>query len=126
MKSIRILSVFLVAATLLAIGVPQMMAQTASTGALSGTVTDPSGGVIAGAKVTVTNLATGQTRTVTTNAKGSYQISLLPPGDYSVHFAAAGFEATDVPSVTINVTETPTLNRKLEIGTGACWLWLVL
>jgi Carboxypeptidase regulatory-like domain len=91
-------------------------AQTSSTGALSGTVTDPSGGVITGATVTVKSLATGQERTTTTNSTGSYQVSLLPPGNYSVRFEAPNFKTLEVPSITINVTETPTLNRKLEIG----------
>jgi hypothetical protein len=94
-------------------------AQTSNTGALAGTVTDPSGAVIAGATVTVTNLATGQTRTATTTSTGSYQISLLPPGNYSVRFDAKGFKSLDVPSVTINVTETPTLDRKLEVGSSS-------
>jgi hypothetical protein len=96
--------------------VPVSLAQTSSTGALSGTVTDPSGGVIVGATVTARNLATGQTRTTTTNSTGSYEFSLLSPGNYSVRFEAAGFKTVDVSSVTIGVTETPTLNRRLEIG----------
>lgn len=118
MRSIRLLLVLVFAIGLIAIGAPRLGAQTANTGALTGTVTDPSGGVIADATVTVTNLATGQTRTVKTDSKGSYQISLLPPGNYSVHFEAEGFKATDVPSYTINVTETPQLNRTLEVGTS--------
>ena len=92
------------------------LAQTAETGALTGTVTDPSGGVIAGATVTVTNLGTGQTRTTTTDANGSYKFSLLPPGNYSVKFSAAGFKTAEVPSQTVNVTETPVLNRSLTVG----------
>ena len=91
-------------------------AQTAETGALTGTVTDPSGGVIAGAAVTITSTATGQTRTTTTDANGSYKFSLLTPGTYSVKFSAAGFKTAEVPSVTVNVTETPVLNRGLEVG----------
>lgn len=63
-------------------------AQTANTGALTGTVADQSGAVIVGATVTVTNLATGQMRMATTTSTGSYQISLLPPGNYSVRFDA--------------------------------------
>ncbi|MGA9883613.1 MAG: TonB-dependent receptor [Candidatus Acidiferrales bacterium] len=118
MRLLRLLLVTFLASTVFAIGAQSLLAQTASTGALTGTVTDPSGGVIAGATVKVTNLATGQTRTATTDANGSYQLSLLPPGNYSVHFEATGFTSTDVPSITINVTETPTLNRKLEIGTS--------
>ncbi|MGH9740326.1 MAG: carboxypeptidase regulatory-like domain-containing protein [Candidatus Acidiferrales bacterium] len=118
MRLIRLFLVVLLASTVFAIGAQNLLAQTASTGALTGTVTDPSGGVIAGATVKIANLATGQTRTTTTDANGSYQLSLLPPGNYSVHFEATGFRSTDVPSVTVNVTETPTLNRKLEIGTS--------
>ena len=94
-------------------------AQTSNTGALTGTVTDPSGGVIVGATVTVTNLATGQMRTATTGSSGGYQISLLPPGNYSVRFEAKGFKSLDVPSITVNVTETPELDRKLEVGASS-------
>ncbi|HVB87628.1 MAG TPA: carboxypeptidase-like regulatory domain-containing protein [Candidatus Dormibacteraeota bacterium] len=118
MKPMRLLWAVLCALTLFAVSTPRALAQTANTGALTGTVTDPSGGVIAGAKITATNLATGQIRTATTDSKGSYQISLLSPGNYSVHFEAAGFRSVDVPSINVNVTETPTLNRKLEIGTS--------
>jgi Carboxypeptidase regulatory-like domain len=119
MKAIRITLLWLVPAMLCVAGAPLLMAQTSSTGALSGTVTDPSGGVIVGATVTVTNLATGQMRTAATNSGGSYQFSLLPPGNYSVHFEAKGFKSTDVSSITINVTETLELNRKLEIGSSS-------
>src|SRR5579862_9620685 len=98
------------------ISVSSALAQSASTGALEGTVTDPSGGVISGATVTATNLATGQSRSATTDGNGSYRFSLLPPGNYDVKFSASGFKTAEVPSVTVNVTETPVLNRSLEIG----------
>jgi hypothetical protein len=75
--------------------------------------------VIVGATVTATNLATGQTRAATANSTGSYQISLLPPGNYSVRFDATGFKSLDVPSIAINVTETVELNRKLEVGSSS-------
>jgi Carboxypeptidase regulatory-like domain/TonB-dependent Receptor Plug Domain len=91
-------------------------AQSSETGALSGTVSDPSGGVIAGATVTATNLATGQARTVTTDTNGVYKASLLPPGNYSVKFSASGFKTIEVPSVTVNVTETHFLDHALEVG----------
>jgi len=91
-------------------------AQTATTGALTGTVSDPSGGVIASATVTLTNVGTGQSRTATTDASGSYKFSLIPPGTYRVNFTASGFKSTEVPSITVNVTETPVLDQKLEIG----------
>ena len=101
---------------MLAFAAPLLMAQTAETGALGGAVTDTSGAVISGATVTITSAATGQTRSTTTGADGSYKFSLLPPGAYSVKFAAAGFKTVDVPSVTLNVTETETLNRRMEVG----------
>jgi len=96
--------------------VSSVLAQSASTGALAGTVTDASGAVIAGAEVTSTSLATGQTRTTTTDANGLYKFSLLPPGNYSVKFSAKGFKTFETPSVTVNVTETATADRSLEIG----------
>src|SRR5208282_5394631 len=102
---------FLVVAT-----ATNLHAQSATTGALTGTVTDPSGASIAGASVTATNLGTGQTRDTTTDSGGSYKLSLLPPGNYSVKFSASGFKTSEVPSITVNVTETPVLNRQLEIG----------
>jgi Carboxypeptidase regulatory-like domain/TonB dependent receptor len=90
--------------------------QTAETGALTGTVTDPSGAVIVGADVTLTNSGTGQTRITTTDASGSYKFSLLPPGTYSVKFSSAGFKTVEVPGIVVNVTETPVLNHSLAVG----------
>jgi len=101
---------------MLAFAAPLLMAQTAETGALTGTVTDSTGAVISGATVTITSTATGQTRSTTTGADGSYKFSLLPPGSYSVKFSASNFKTVDVPSVTLNVTETAVLNRKMEVG----------
>jgi len=94
-------------------------AQTSATGALTGTVTDPSGAVIAGATITATNVGTGQSRTVASDASGTYKFSLLPPGNYDVKFSAQGFKTADVSSIAVNVTETPVLNHALEIGSQA-------
>ena len=100
----------------LLVSVSPAFAQSATTGALTGTITDPSGGVIVGASVTATNLGTGQSRATTTDANGSYRFSLLPAGNYGVKISAAGFQSVEVPSVTVNVTETPVLSRSLPIG----------
>jgi hypothetical protein len=97
----------------------RVQAQSASTGALAGVVTDPSGASIAGATVTATSLGTGQSRTTTTDANGAYKFSILQPGNYSVKFSANGFKTAEVPSITIDITETPVLNRSLEIGSQA-------
>ncbi len=85
-------------------------AQTAATGALTGTVTDPSGGAVANVLVTATNKGTSQARKEKTGADGVYKFSLLPPGDYRVKFTGTGFKTANIESVTINVSETAELN----------------
>src|SRR6266566_1027609 len=93
-----------------------LLAQSAGTGALTGTVSDPTGGVVPGATVTITSTDTNQARTATTGAAGSYKFALLPPGAYRVRFSATGFKTSEVSSVTVSVTETPVLDRVLEVG----------
>jgi hypothetical protein len=95
---------------------PTLPAQSAGTGALTGTVTDPTGSVVPGATVTATNTETSQTRTTTTGTDGSYKFSLLPPGTYRMKFTATGFRTAEVPSVPVSVTETPVLDQRLEVG----------
>ena len=69
------------------------MAQAQATSAdLSGTVVDPNNAVVAGATVTARNSAIGISRTVTSNADGSYQFIGLPPGDYEITAEAATFK----------------------------------
>jgi Carboxypeptidase regulatory-like domain/TonB-dependent Receptor Plug Domain len=91
-------------------------AQTAGTGAITGTVTDPSGGALANATVTATNTGTNQSRDEKTGPDGVYKFSLLVPGVYSLKFTATGFKSAEVPSVTVNVTETSTVNQVMEVG----------
>ena len=95
---------------------PSLLAQSAGTGALTGTVTDPTGSVVPGASVTLTSTETNQTRNTTTGTDGGYKFSLLPPGNYRVRFSATGFRTAEVPSVAVNVTETPVLDQRLEVG----------
>ena len=84
---------------LLLTAVPYLMAQSAGTSALAGTVTDPSGAAIPNVAVTITNNGTGQTRTTSTGSDGSYRFNLLQPGNYKVSFAAGGFKTGEVASV---------------------------
>jgi hypothetical protein len=107
---------FLVCLAVLFLCGSPIWAQSGTTGGLTGTVTDPSGGVIVGATVTATNIGTGQERSVTTDASGVYKFSLLQSGNYSLKFSASGFKTAQVPSVSVAITETPVLNQKLEVG----------
>jgi hypothetical protein len=96
---------------------PLLLAQTAATGALTGTVTDATGAVVPNVSVTLTSLDTAQVRNTTTGGDGTYRFNLLPPANYKVAFAASGFKQVEVPSVTVAVTETPVFNQSLEVGT---------
>jgi Carboxypeptidase regulatory-like domain len=95
---------------------PVLMGQSATTGAITGTVVDSSNAVIPNVKITVTSTATGQARTATSSSSGTYTVGFLPPGTYSVEFEAAGFGTATVPSITVNVTEVPTVNQILSVG----------
>src|ERR1700730_17566570 len=77
-----------------------LRAQSASSGALVGTVTDASGGIIPNATVALTSNATNQTQTTTTTASGTYRFPLLSPGSYTVRFSMQGFKSVTVQEVT--------------------------
>src|SRR5882762_3617589 len=102
--------------SLLTLFVPSLLAQSGSTSALTGTVTDPTGAVIPGVSVTATATATNQARTVLTAEDGVYRIPLLEPGAYRVRFSLAGFKTSEVTAINLTVTETSVLNRTLEVG----------
>lgn len=92
------------------------LGQTGSTGALTGTISDPSGAVVAGAQVKVTNAATGEERTGVSQENGNYTLPLLLPGSYRVEFSATGFKQAVKPVLQVNVTETARLDVQLEVG----------
>src|SRR3989475_5128721 len=115
----RFRNVFLLLFFTSLLSVQSLMAQTAGTGALTGTVKDPSGAVIPNATVTATSVDTGQARTTMTAGDGVYHFSLLPPGNYRVRIESSGFKPVEVPSVTVAVTETEVLDRNLEVGAQA-------
>jgi hypothetical protein len=113
-KHLRRVVLSLLLATI--IFVPALFAQTAGTGALSGIVTDASGASILGAQVKVTSDSSGEVRTVTTGAGGTYSVPLLLPGTYLVAASKEGFRTITIPHVRIIVTETNALNIRLEVG----------
>lgn len=96
----------------------RVSAQSLTTGAMSGTVTDPTAAVVPGATVTVTNMGSGDTRTLTTDSTGSYLITLLVPGDYRLKVSAKGFKTAEQGPITVTVSQTAAVNITLEVGTA--------
>jgi len=93
-----------------------LLAQSSGTSGLTGTVTDPTGGSVPNVTVTITNTSNNAVRTTQTGADGTYSFTLLPPGPYNVRFTAGGFKVAEVTEVILNVTETPVVDKKLEVG----------
>ena len=80
-------------------------------GTILGTVTDPNGALVAGAKVTAKNTSTGLERSTTTDEAGNYTVAELPIGPYEVRVEQQGF----VPSVVSNVTVEVALERRVDV-----------
>ena len=87
-----------------------------ATAAISGVVSDQSGAVIPAAQVTIANLGTGQTRTLSTNEAGRYHAPELSPGDYRVSATAPGFRAVDRSGITLTVGSEAVVNFTLKPG----------
>jgi len=85
-------------------------------GRILGRVADPTGAVLAGVKVTLTNEATGATRNTQTNANGDYTFVEVVPGTYRVEYELTGFKKSVQKSVTVDVNQVVTLNQTLAIG----------
>lgn len=83
---------------------------------LSGSVTDPTGAVIANAEVTLTNTATSEARTGVTNAAGLYDFPALRIGTYNLKVTAQGFEVFEKTGIVMNVAATVREDIKLAIG----------
>jgi hypothetical protein len=109
------LSLLAVAALAVNLAAPFAQAQTNTTSAIAGVVSDPSGAVVPSAAVSVTNLANGETRTAATSSSGEYRVSQLPPGRYSVSAAAAGFEKTTL-TVDLSPGTVATANVAMTVG----------
>jgi len=92
------------------------MGQTAGTGVIVGTVTDPSGAAIAGATVTLTDTATSAERTAITNDSGRYDFPNVQPGKYNVTISKTGFRQAKFANQQIVVGEQRTLDTKMELG----------
>jgi carboxypeptidase family protein/TonB-dependent receptor-like protein len=116
-SSKKLATSFAILATLLFALMSGVVAHAQVTGAtVSGTVTDPSGGVVANATVTATNTATSITRDVTSDSAGLYTIPNLVPGPYDFKVAAAGFSTSVQSALNLAVGQQLQLNFSLKVG----------
>jgi hypothetical protein len=85
-------------------------------GGLAGTVSDPSGAVLPGVTVTITNTVTGAMRTMVTSANGSFEVKDLQPGRYNVAFELQSFQKMEANDVQVLLGRTAQVNTQLKLG----------
>jgi hypothetical protein len=98
---------------------PCLVSAQIDTGSVVGIVSDPSGAAIPGATVTLSNEASGVSRSVTTNSDGEYQFAAVIPGTYSVQATAQNFESAISTHVEVDVQSRPAINFTLKVGTSS-------
>src|SRR5467141_3765115 len=92
-----------------------MYGQTANTGAIAGSVSDPSGAPVAGAAVVIDSEATREQRDLNTDAEGNFSVPFLTPGNYELTVRAPGFEPLILKSVQVQITDVSRLKIQLTI-----------
>src|SRR6266481_7209357 len=107
----RLLGSLVVFAVLVVMGYAQTFR-----GAINGTVSDPSGAMVAGASVRTTNVATGVTLTTTTTSDGQFAFQDIPLGTYKIVVTASGFSSVTTDNVTVTAGAVYTLPVKLKVG----------
>ncbi len=113
----KLKSSLIVSVLLLILPVVCFAQTTSSTSAVTGTVSDPTGAVVAGATVTLVDTKTSQERTTTTNDRGVYLFAQVPPGQgYSLKITATGFESLELSGIALGVGNTETHNAQLTVG----------
>jgi hypothetical protein len=108
----RILGCVLLVLAVVSVGLAQL-----PTATVLGIVKDASGAVVPAATVTARNVDTGQSRSDTTGADGSYRFSALPVGNYEVRVVRAGFQTAVRSGLTLTVTQEAVVNFEMQVGT---------
>ena len=114
LQFLRVVQRAILASAVLAIFTALASAQ--STSQLNGSVADPSGAAVAGAKITLTDPANGSQRSTTSNAAGFYQFLDIPPGDYRLEAKAAGFTPYVSSKVTLQVKLPSTIPIRFQVA----------
>jgi hypothetical protein len=104
------------AAILLGLSAATAFAQTASSGSVSGLVTDPQGAGVPGAEVTLTDTATNTSQTAVTNEAGRYNFPVVNPGVYDITISKKGFKVAKLSAQKVSVGLVLTANVSLEVG----------
>ncbi|MGH9838565.1 MAG: TonB-dependent receptor domain-containing protein [Blastocatellia bacterium] len=107
----------LLAALLAVAFLPASLQAQLTRGAISGTVRDAAGAVIADANVKITNLDTNLTRATTTNGAGLYRVTALEPGPYSVVIGKKGFAGVENQAIIVRTSQEVTFNTDLDVAT---------
>src|ERR1700746_1564904 len=95
--------------------IAQALGQGGATGAITGSVIDPSGALVANAEIRVINEQTGLLeRTAKTDSSGSFTVPLLPAGTYTVSVSSSGFQESKFPEIAVRVTETTRMQARLR------------
>ena len=113
----RLFQQFLYVPLLAVVSMCSVVAQ--STGSITGTVSDPTGAVIANASINAKNQATGEERSTQTDSAGIYLLSSLPVGRYRVEAKAAGMQATAAVGLDVAVSTTTRQDFSLQVSTAS-------
>lgn len=116
MKRLTTLPLWLLCLSLLASvsGVAQTV-----TGAVRGTITDPTGAIVSGATVTAINVATSVKTVDTSNSTGGYSIRFLPIGKYKLTVEAPGFQTANYPEFALEIDQTAKIDIALTVGSSS-------
>src|ERR1700676_2407614 len=111
----RTTTIFLIIAILTSVPIGAQVAG----GTLSGTITVPTDKYVPQAQISITNVATGITTTVTTNSDGFFIAANLLPGEYQVTVSASGFAAESRKGISLTVGAQQVFNLTLQVGSAA-------
>jgi hypothetical protein len=119
MRQLKLQWIVVVVAALCAFAnVKPASAQATNTGTVVGEVTDPSGALIAGATVTLSDPSSGTKLSAVSNGAGKYAFTTVPPGTYEVVATKTGFSTAKIEGVVVNVGTQTTTDLKLPVGGG--------
>jgi hypothetical protein len=100
-----------------ALAATSVAAQSVNSAQIHGTVADPTGAAIAGAQIKATQTETGLARTTVSGPEGSYSLSNLPVGPYTLDVTFTGFQTYRQTGIVLQVSENPKIDVTLKVGT---------